>query len=152
MGKIWQFWKKQIELTIVCLFFGGALLLASHGHISSIPRSGIPFFATVFSTLLGLTFTAFSIIGAFMPNLETDFLDTTTFEVFEATFKITMVLELLSLIASIVDYLIFSSFLYIASFDVLILLTTLTLGFMGFLLSRTFRVFKIAKLQLTKET
>lgn len=149
MGNIFQFWKTQMVLGIFLILLPFIFLIFTQSYIQTLPRSGVPFFATVFSTLLGLTFTAFSIIGAFMPNIEVDFLQTKTFEVFISTFKVTMLTELFSLIISIMTYLASGQYFTIF-FDLLIVFTSLTLGFMGFLLLKTFKVFAISKKSIIK--
>ena len=148
--KILQFWKTELMgLVVITILFLLFLILFSD-HVTSLQRTSVPFFSTVFSTLLGLTFTAFAIISAFMPNIERDFLATKTFESFILTFKITMSLQLSALVVSIIDYTLFSTDYALPMNSLLLYFTFLTLGFMAFLLHRTFRVFRIARNGLIK--
>jgi hypothetical protein len=80
-----------------------------------------------------------------MPNIERDFLATKTFETFITTFKITLYLQLIALILSIADYVLFSYSLSTVISTILIYLAFLTSGFMGLLLNRTFMVFRITR-------
>ena len=137
-------------MAILLLPFSSILLYFFSTYVSDIPRSGVPFFATVFATLLGLTFTAFSILAAFLPNIEKDFLGTKTFRVFQKTFEITLSLELVSLVLSIIAYMAFSTDIYRYILYGLVSSTMLTIGFLGFLISKTFKVFTITKEGLLK--
>ena len=148
MGTIFQFWKGQIILLIVLVFISSLFVLIFRGYLITLPRTGIPFLATIFSTLLGLTFTAFSIIGAFMPNMERDFLNTHTFEVFEITLRLTMLLELLTLIVSIIDYFAYDDVHIQYGIYALTILITTSLGFMAYLLNKTFEIFRITRSKL----
>ena len=148
MEKIFQFWKRQIILLIILALLSSLFILFFHRYLITLPRTGIPFLATIFSTLLGLTFTAFSIIGAFMPNMERDFLNTHTFEVFERTFRLTMLLELLSLIVSIIDYFAYNDIYIQYGIYALTVLITISLGFMAYLLNKTFEIFGITRSKL----
>ena len=143
--KIIQFMSQELKLwaSITILFI--AFLITFKNYIALSQLGSISFLSTIFSTLLGLTFTAFAIISAFMPNIERDFLATKTFESFVLTFKITMSLQLLALVLSIIDYILFSRVYAIITNSVLLYFTFLTLGFMAFLINRTFRVFKITR-------
>ena len=148
MGTIFQFWRGEILLLLILALLSSLFVLFFHGYLITIPRNGIPFLATVFSTLLGLTFTAFSIIGAFIPNMERDFLNTHTFEVFEETFRLTMLLELLALIVSIIDYFAYDTIYIQYGIYALTILITISLGFMGYLLNKTFEIFRITRSKL----
>uniref|UniRef100_UPI00262B5FF4 hypothetical protein n=1 Tax=Ferroplasma sp. TaxID=2591003 RepID=UPI00262B5FF4 len=82
---------------------------------------------------------------AFLPNIEKDFLKTKTFENFTRTFKITMFIELLSLLIAIVNYLLFQTQYYPIFNEITITLIFLTIGFMAILIDRTFKVFKMTR-------
>ncbi len=145
MSKIMQFWRTQVTIFILLTFLSVGFIFFSYSYLSAIPRNGIPFVATIFSTLLGLTFTAFAIIGAFMPNIEKDFLSTRTFENFFDTFKVTMTLELISLTLCLFYYVTFSGPYSFIFMEVLTGSSILSLGFMAYLINKTFKVFKIAR-------
>lgn len=121
------------------------ILVPLNNHHIILTKGVVPILLTVFSTLLGLTFTAFAIIGAFMPNIERDFLATKTFETFITTFKITMYLQLIALILSIADYVLITYIISEILGTILIYLSLLTSGFMWLLFHRTFRVFRITR-------
>lgn len=148
--KVLQFWKTELTGLVVITILSLLFLALFSNYVTSLQRTSVPFLSTVFSTLLGLTFTAFAIISAFMPNIERDFLATKTFESFILTFKITMSLQLLALVISIIDYTLFSNDYAFLMNSVLLYLTFLTLGFMAILLHRTFMVFRIARNGLVK--
>jgi hypothetical protein len=130
-----------VIITILYLLF----LIPLNNHHIILTKGVVPILLTVFSTLLGLTFTAFAIIGAFMPNIERDFLATKTFETFITTFKITMYLQLIALILSIADYVLITYIISEILGTILIYLSLLTSGFMWLLFHRTFRVFRITR-------
>ncbi len=137
-------------MAVLLLAFSSILVYFFDTFIRAIPRSGVPFFATMFATLLGLTFTAFAILAAFLPNIERDFLGTKTFSVFQITFELTLSLELVSLILSIIAYLSFSTEIYLYILYSLVFSTMLTIGFLGLLINKTFYVFTITKEGLLK--
>lgn len=144
-SKLIQFWSVELKLMLVVTVLFLLFLIPFKNYDIILTRSSVPFLSTVFSTLFGLTFTAFAIVGAFMPNIERDFLATKTFETFITTFKITLYLQLIALILSIADYVLFSYSLSTVISTILIYLAFLTSGFMGLLLNRTFMVFRITR-------
>lgn len=148
MGKIFQFWRDQIILVSLLALFSSVLVVIFSSNLGGTPRTGMSFLAMVFSTLLGLTFAAFSIIGAFMPNIERDFLNTHTFETFETTFKLTIIFELFSLTLAIVNYFIFGTEYFRAGVGILLVSVTIALGLMAYLMNKTFKVFRITRKHL----
>lgn len=143
--KVLQFWKSELRAFVFITILSVVFLILFRNYVASLQRGSVSFLSTVFSTLLGLTFTSFAIISAFMPNIERDFLATNTFDGFILTFKITMSLQLIALVMSILDYIIFFAYYAVLMNSVLLYFTFLTLGFMAFLLNRTFRVFRITR-------
>lgn len=144
-SKLIQFWSTELKIIIVITIIYFLFLIPFSNHEIILTREVVPFLSTVFSTLLGLTFTAFAIIGAFMPNIERDFLATNTFETFIVTFKITLYLQLTALVLSIADYVLVTYSISPILGTILIYLALLTSGFMGLLFHRTFRVFGITR-------
>ena len=138
-------WDGTVKSALVFLIMSAIFIFYFSNDISSLGRSAILYFSTISATLLGLTFTAFAVISAFLPNIEKDFLKTKTFENFTRTFKITMFIELLSLLIAIVNYLLFNTQYYSIFNGITITLIFLTIGFMAILIDRTFKVFKMTR-------
>ena len=138
-------WDGTVKSAIVFLILSVIFIFFFKNDIASMGRSAILYFSTISATLLGLTFTAFAVISAFLPNIEKDFLKTKTFENFTRTFKITMFIELLSLLIAIVNYLLFQTRYYSIFNGITITLIFLTIGFMAILIDRTFKVFKMTR-------
>ena len=138
-------WDGTVKSALIFLFMSGIFIYVFSNNISSLGRDAILYFSTISATLLGLTFTAFAVISAFLPNIEKDFLKTKTFENFTTTFKITMFIELLSLLLAIVNYLLFHTKYYSIFNGITITLIFLTVGFMAILIDRTSKVFKITR-------
>jgi hypothetical protein len=138
-------WDGTVKSAITFLIISAVFIFFFSKEISSLGRGAILYFSTISATLLGLTFTAFAVISAFLPNIEKDFLKTKTFENFTTTFKITMFIELLSLLLAIVNYLLFHTQYYSIFNGITITLIFLTIGFMAILINRTFKVFKMTR-------
>ena len=66
--------KIQIFIFILSIIISFTIIWAGIDYINKIPREMIPFISSIFATLLGLTFTAFAIFTAFLPNVREDFL------------------------------------------------------------------------------
>ena len=138
-------WDGTVKSAIIFLIISAVFIFFFSNEISSLDRSAILYFSTISATLLGLTFTAFAVISAFLPNIEKDFLKTQAFVNFTTTFKITMFIELLSLLLAIVNYLLFHTQYYSIFNGITITLIFLTIGFMVILIDRTFKIFKITR-------
>jgi len=141
-SRIIQFWSSHIKLSIFSFILSLILIYALNPYLINLPREAIPFVATVFSTLLGLTFTAFAITSAFMPNVRKDYLSTQTFMNVGRTYMVTMGLELTSLVFSFLAYLLFDT-----SFFVFLIFFTLggvvfSIAFLAMLLRAMFGLFK----------
>jgi len=124
--------------SVIILYFLGSSIL-------EVPRGAIPFLATVLSTLLGLTFTAFAIISAFMPNLRVDYVSTNTFLNIGKTFIMTLLIQLFSLVMSFFSYLLYGLPNSNVVFFSMIIGTTFSFGFLGMLILEMFRLFRIAR-------
>jgi hypothetical protein len=103
--RIWQYYSRQIKATVVSVAIFGVLYLRAGSYLSSIPQDGFSTIATMFATLLGLTFAAFSIVTALMPSVPSGIVATRTFLMFANTFVFTMWLQLATLLAAGVCYL-----------------------------------------------
>lgn len=145
-----QYWQYEIRLTIATSIVVFALLYFGTTPISNLPRSAMALFATILSTLLGLTLTAFSILIAFMRNFTVDFLQTNTFFNIGRLFRLIMVLELLSLVISVLTYVVYGSSFYEIGLFMAIFTLSLSLVYFWLLLNKIFRMFSIARNDLIK--
>lgn len=128
----------------------GAVIYYMRTSILTVPRDAIPFLATVLATLLGLTFTAFAIISAFMPNLREDYVSTHTFMNIGTTFFLTLLIQFISLILSFFSYLLYyQSYVHVMLFFT-ITGTIFSFGFLGTLIWGMFRIFRIARNKIVK--
>lgn len=108
--------------------------------VYSIPRTGIPYIATIFTTLLGLTFAAFTINMTVVPlmNKNSIFL----IEDISRLFLVVMVAQLLSLSLSLLAYLFFDSVSRNDLLTILIFLIIISLLFFLNLILLVFRLFR----------
>ena len=146
-----QYWSSHLLLIIGLTIFSGVVLYSLGNAITTIPRSSIPFLATVQSTLLGLTFTAFAIISAFMPSLRRDYVETNTFLNIGRTFVGTLFIQFFSLIMSFFTYL---SFPFLDMKTLLFATVTGTIfsfGFLGLLIWQMFMLFRIARNSIVRK-
>ena len=120
-------------ITFLLYFFEGEFIF-------SIPRSGIPYIATIFTTLLGLTFAAFTINMTVVPlmNKNSIFL----IRDISRLFVLVMVSQLLSLSLALVTYLFFDSVSRNDFLTLLIFLVVLSLLFFLNLILLVFRLFR----------
>lgn len=146
-----QYWSTHIWLSAVLMAASIASLLTLRSFLLDLPRNAIPFLATVFSTLLGLTFTTFAIFTAFMPNLRIDFVKTNTFLNQGKTFRITIYLELVSLVFTFLDYILYGSAAFVAAIYLTMILVIWSMGFFYLLVDDTFRLFKSARDHIIKQ-
>ena len=91
---LWQFWSLPVKLVLGSVIAYAALLYVAGTAIHSISSVAAESVAGVFATLLGLTFTAFSFLSAFMPVLRRDFVKSRTFLVMGQTFVVTMIAQI----------------------------------------------------------
>jgi len=148
MAKKLKFWSVAIKLMVGFIVISILFIYFFKNNVNEMPRNGIPFLATTFSTLLGLTFTAFAIIGAFMTNTPKDFLGTGTYETFIDIFKATMLFQVMALILSIFEYFIFGTMYFVPILYLLITFIIISLGFFTFLVDKTFKIFKMNRKNL----
>lgn len=140
-----QYWSEHILLTIASLIVGSVLIILLRHYLNSVPRGAIPFVATIFATLLGLTFTSFAIFTAFLPNIRIDFLRTETFSNEGRTFRFTIYLEISTMTLSFLDYVLFNTNLFTPLLYLLVLLMILSIGFFTLLIRDTFLLFEHAR-------
>jgi hypothetical protein len=100
-----QFWIRQLAITVASLLLFLVFLWLAWPELQVLPRDALEAIFTASATLLGLTFTAFSILATFIPGLRRDFVKSRTFSTMGQTFVLTMVAELLTLILSGLSFL-----------------------------------------------
>ncbi len=147
-NKLKQLWGRHILLSIGSIIFAILLISSLQVYIEVLPRSILPFLATVLSTLLGLTFAAFAIFTAFMPNIRADYVGTATFLNQARTFIFTIYLQVLSLTFTFIEYLLFNT-----NFNLLFMYMTIVLVIWAFvffivLVHNTFHMFKSVRNQI----
>lgn len=140
-----QYWSEQILVSLVSLLIGSFLIVFFKTFLNTVPRAAIPFIATVFATLLGLTFTAFAIFTAFLPNIRVDFLKTKTLADEGLIFKFTIYLEMYTMLVSFLDYIFFGTDIFLPILYLMVLLIILSLGFFILLIRDTFLLFELAR-------
>lgn len=148
-NRLLQFWSAQIWLSLFSLFLSIILILELNRFLVNIPRDFLPFIATIFSTLLGLTFTSFAIVSAFMPTLGQNYLRTQTFDNIGSTFIFTLLFQLAALIISLFTYLLYQTSGRIVLFDTVIFAMVLSLSFLVLLIRYMFQLFKITRNRIT---
>jgi len=141
-NKIWQYWSAHIILSILLIIIWIVFLAFAHQELSELPRSVIPFLVTILATLLGLTFTAFSILVAITPNIRKDFVITDTFDNIGKTFYITMIIQFFTVILSFMAYIFFNTEAYYYLLPASTFGTVFSLGFLFFLIRDIFILFK----------
>lgn len=147
-NKVKQLWGRHILLSIVSIIFAILLIFFLNSYIEALPRSILPFLATVLSTLLGLTFAAFAIFTAFMPNIRPDYVSTTTFLNQARTFIFTIYLQVLSLTFTFIDYLLFNSNFNLPFMYITLILVIWAFAFFIMLVQNTFHLFKSVRNQI----
>ena len=140
--RIWQYWSTHIILSIALALISILIMVFLNKDIIQIQRSTIPFLSTILSTLLGLTFTAFSILVAVTPNIRKDFIETTTFENIGKTFYLTLLIQFIADILSFFLYILFDTNAFYLLMDFTIILSIYSFGFLFFLIRDIFVLFK----------
>jgi len=140
--KIRQYWSTHIILSIALALICVPFIIFLKSNINMIPRSTIPFLSTILSTLLGLTFTAFSILVAVTPNIRKDFVATDTFNNIGKTFYLTLVIQFIADIFSFISYLLFDTTAFVSLMCSTIILSIYSFGFLFFLIRDIFILFK----------
>ncbi len=146
-----QYWSMEIFLVVLYGAISGFIVFLLFSEIVNLPRSSLPFLTTVLSTLLGLTFTAFAIVSAFIPNLSKDFVKTKTFANIGKLFYWTLLLQIISLILSFFSYLLFGTTIYVHLIIITIVATTYSFGFLAYLIHNTFLLFKISRNEVLRK-
>ncbi|WMT51249.1 MAG: hypothetical protein RE471_09760 [Ferroplasma sp.] len=143
--RIWQYWSEHIELSGLLVGIWILFVSLSQQELKELPRSVIPFLVTILATLLGLTFTAFSILVAITPSIRKDFVRTVTFDNIGKTFYITLIIQFLTLILSLMDYIFFSTDLYYYILLASTFGTFFSLGFLLYLVRDIFGLFRVVR-------
>ncbi len=148
---ILQYWAEHIIVAISALVVGILFIIFLNPYLTKIPRDAVPFIATIFATLLGLTFTSYAIFTAYLPNLKVDFVRTKTFANEGWTFRFTIYLQLITMVISLLDYLLFNSIAFVPFIYLTVLLMILSMGFFALLVNDTFLLFEQARKTRTEE-
>jgi hypothetical protein len=150
--RIWQYYSRQINATVVSVAIFGVLYLWAGPYLSSIPQDGFSTVATMFATLLGLTFAAFSIVTALMPSVPSGIVATRTFLMFAETFVFTMWLQLATLLAAGVCYLAYGA-PWVAPTGVLVIFGALmSTAFLLVVVHYMFYIFKLVRMNLAGDS
>ncbi len=144
-------WKEHITVLILILIVIIITIVLIYNKIDNIPRSALPEFADMLATLLGLTFTAFSILVSITPRIRKDFLKTDIFDAIGIIFYVTLILQFFALIFTFISYMLYmdsiTSITYILCMIIAISLTVSSLGFLLYLIKQLFLIFKSVKNQ-----
>ncbi len=144
-GPALQHYSRQIEIAVVSVVLFAVLYLVASGPIESIPRDGFSTLAGMYATLLGLTFTAFSILTAIVPNVPKGLLRTPTFAMLGQTFVATMWLQLVTVLAAGLCYLGFGEGWVPGTGLVVVFLAILSAGFLILVVQFMFYLFKLVR-------
>jgi hypothetical protein len=144
-------WKIQIFIFILSIIISFTIIWAGIDYINKIPREIIPFISSIFATLLGLTFTAFAIFTAFLPNVREDFLRTSFFKIEGKTFGLTIYIELFTTVITFFDYILYGTELSYPLFSITIILITLSFGYFSLLIYDIIKIFELTRKKLAKE-
>jgi hypothetical protein len=148
---LWQFWSLQIKVILAALVLYAALLYVAGPSVRSISPDAAESIANVFAVLLGLTFTAFSFLSAFMPVLRRDFVKSTTFLVMGQAFVITMLAQLSTFSLSWASFLFHGNGWAADLGFVIVPLALISILLMGTLVSDMYWMFTAARNQLPRE-
>lgn len=145
LGELRQYWLRQLAVVVLSLIVYAILLSIGREELESIPRDASEALFTASATLLGLTFTAFSILATFIPGLRKDFVKSHTFRTMGQTFVLAMIAEFLTLVLSGLDFL--GDGIPDVAYAGLaaILFAILSVGFIAQLLSYMSKLFKMAR-------
>lgn len=143
--RLWQFWSHQIVIGILSGAVTAAIVLVSPGTIESIPQTGFEALTGGLATLLGLTFTSFSILTTFMPGLRRDFVKSQTFSSMGATFVLTMAAQISALSGSAVCFVFYRTEILNILSPPTVFLSLLSVGLMAELVSYMFSLFEMAR-------
>jgi putative exporter of polyketide antibiotics len=148
---LWQFWSLPVKLVVGSVFVYVGLLYIAGTAVHSISAAAAESVAGVFATLLGLTFTAFSFLSAFMPVLRRDFVKSRTFLVMGQTFVVTMMAQISTFALAWTSYL-FHDYGWSANLGFLIVpLALISIALMATLITDLYWMFTAARNQLPNE-
>lgn len=145
VGDLRQFWLRQLLIVGVSVLVFAIFIWLTWAELQAIPRDALEALFTASATLLGLTFTAFSILATFIPGLRKDFVQSRTFSTMGQTFVLSMAAELLTLILSGLSFLASGrpgvEYTALAS----VLFAFLSVGFLAQLVAYMSSLFKMAR-------
>jgi hypothetical protein len=140
-----QFWGGQIIIAACSTLGFVVLLLTARTQVQSLPRDGLEALFTATATLLGLTFTAFSILATFIPGIRPDFVRSKTFANMGQTFLITMWVELASLLLSGLSFVVFGREGIQYAVLAALYFAILSAGYISLLMGYMFSLFEMAR-------
>ena len=149
MGSFWQFWSRQIAVLAASGVVTGFAVWRFSGIMTAVPSSGLEALSTGFGTLLGLTFTAFSIVATFMPALRADFVKSESFEMIGRTFVIAMFMQGSAFSLATLGFVLYSPDLSSQIAPFLVFTAVASLGFLAKLGDYMFSLFRMARQSAT---
>jgi hypothetical protein len=144
-GNLRQFWSRQLFIGIISAALTIAITQAAPGTIEGIPQTGFEALSGGLATLLGLTFTSFSILTTFMPNLRKDFVRSRTFSAMGATFVLTMAIQMAALSLTAVCFVLYRPSVLEVLSSAAAFLSLFSIGLMAELIGYMFNLFEIAR-------
>jgi hypothetical protein len=148
LSEVWQFWSRQVEIVAVAIVATALMVLFYSSVLDAVPQSGFEALSSVFATLLGLTFTAFSILTTFMPGLRRDFVKSRTFGTIGKTFVLTMGAQMAAFALSVGSFVFYEPGVLKYAAPPTILFAILSVGLMGELMAYMFSMFRMARREL----
>jgi hypothetical protein len=149
--RVIQFYGRHIKIGIVSLVLFGTLWALASGSLLSISQNGFGILASMFATLLGLTFAAFSVLTGMMPSIPKSLIRTRTFLVFGQTFVATMWVQLLTVLVAGACYIAFGQSWVGRAGALAILLGILSTGLLLFVVHYMLFMFKLVRKELGGE-
>ncbi len=140
-----QFWYRQMTIAAISLIATVLVVLLVPGAIEGIPQTGFEALSGGLATLLGLTFTAFSILTTFMPGLRRDFVRSQTFAVMGVTFVLTMAAQMAGLSVAAICFVFYRKPVLGILSPPTVFLALFSIGLMAELISYMFSLFEMAR-------
>lgn len=145
MSEIRQFWSRQLAILVVAAIVTGIAIRWFPGRLDTVPPAGLEALSTGFATLLGLTFTAFSIVATFMPALRADFVKSGSFEMIGRTFVIAMLAQGAAFSLATLGFVLYSPDLVREIAPFLVYFAVASLGLLAKLGDYMFSLFRMAR-------
>jgi hypothetical protein len=145
LREVRQFWSRQIAILVGSGVLTVLAMLRFSDQVTSVSPAGLEAVSTGFATLLGLTFTAFSIVATFMPGLRPDFVRSESFEMIGRTFVIAMITEGATFSLATTGFVLYSASLVEQVAPVLVFTAIASLGLLAKLGDYMFSLFRMAR-------